>query len=330
MKNITLSLQGVIILFVIFLAGTVFAQEATTSLTDVGQEVEAKVDPGLTSANTFYFVERAGEEIKRVFITDPLAQAEYAARLADERLMEATWLAEQGETKQLEKTVQLYTQEFNTATYAVVNADGTINQEKTLELQAELARTATQNLKTLNAVALNNVDAAYAVSLAEAQTIKRQTELMSAIAISDTETAAKIYKTAIDQSALEVSNKAASVSSGGKIRDLDESIQGFSTYVNYGRSIDNSEISGTAQNSLDDVTQLLTGLQINTRIDTSDGTLNDGRSTGVTSNTVNPNSNGTITANTGAPQITAGSAGAPAYQSSSNGGFSWQAYILNY
>ncbi len=318
MKNITLSLQAIIFLFIIFLSAPIFAQEIKSDLPEAG----------LTPGDTFYFVDRASEQIKIGLTTDPITKTELLMDSSSERLAEAVILTEEGKLSEVERAIESYAKIFGVASSTLLNTDGTLNVEEVIRLKAQFATDSTRNLSILDSVSSQSSDIKYAADLASTQTISNQTNVISSIALTDERLAIDMYQKAVDGSIYIIQTKADTMADGTQISNLDSSIQDFNKYITYAAGTDFLSTNlRTIQDSVDGVASILSGTQTNTRVITGD-VLNSGR-VDSSINTVNPNSDGTVTADTGVPRIRSNDTGAPAYQSSS-AELSWQEYMRWY
>lgn len=351
MKN-TLSLSLLTtILFLILIATPVFAQDATTEEMRVtsATQVDADAYAGATKGEFLYTVDRTWEEVQRVFITDEARKAEFSEKLYKERLAEAQVLLSDQKEEELQKTLELYMQEFGTATSIVARSNDMSEEEKAI-YQMKLGEDATRNLAILNEIKEQSESNNYFIGLVEAKTIDHQLQIVSAIATYDTATASRIFEEALELKVRAITEEADNISEGGKMSDLDDSIQNLNQYVAYSsqfntrlsegeRLTTGTRIMQAADDSVARVTDVLGATRTATSINNSIGSR-DGAEYGVKlepgCTVPNPNIYGTVTADTGAPVCdqdnsrvnnTSINFGAPAYQSNS-GGISWQEYIL--
>ena len=331
MKN-TLSLSITTLLFLILIATPVFAQETKTTEAKATTATQLDVDPGAVKGDVLYVVDRAAEEVQKIFITNAQAKTEFSERLYKERLAEAQVLLEEGKEEEMQKTLELYIHEFATVVNAITDTRIEMTDDDKALYQMKLGEDATRSLALLGDMKTSATDTAYFISLVEAKTIDQQLQLVSAINVYDTSTAERILEESLEIQVRGIQEKADEVADTGKMSELDSSIQNLNIYVSYAKNADASSSSNASrivENSINGVVDILSDVQMNTNTYT-ETVLNDGRSNDATSETTNTNSNvNTNNANGGTRNTAAsGGFGAPAYQSNS-GGISWQQYILS-
>lgn len=237
MKTITLQqVQVIAILTSIFLAGNVFAQTTATTLPE----------PTLTSASPTYFVEQIGEGIVTLFTVDPVAKVERYAMLSQERLAEATVLAEMDNTSGVEKTTTRYLRQYNAAATLVTDPNSSIDSATKLELQTGLVQDATSGMRTLDTIAERVPEATYTVGLVNDQMLAKQVGLITNIAEKDAVRATELYVTAVDSTVASITARADAVETTSDVAGLDASIKDFNMYVDLGTTLSQQSATESA------------------------------------------------------------------------------------